>query len=794
MFAQLAHWGKGLCLGLVSLLVSSLVFAVPSPEKDSDQDKTLSPYFQVVSQDAQTDSLPLKSTRADVKVSGVIAQVKVTQVYKNEGKNKLEAIYVFPASTRAAVYAMKMTIGERVIEAKINEREQARKDYEKALSEGKTASLLEQQRPNVFQMNVGNILPGDVIKVEMMYTELLVPENNVYEFVYPTVVGPRYSNVKESGAPPTESWVKNPYLHAGEAAPFTFGLDVTLNSGLPIAKITSPSHPDVKVEYTGASVAHVTVPESGKAGNRDFVLKYSLAGDKIASGLLLYPGKDENFFLMMMEPPQRVETKTIVPREYIFIIDVSGSMYGFPLDTTKALMKDLFSQLRPTDYFNVLLFSGNNSVMSETSLPASKENIQKALDTIDHQQGGGGTELMPALKRALALPHAEGTSRSIIIATDGYVSVEKEAFEYIRNNLGKANFFSFGIGSSVNRFLMEGMARAGMGEPFIVLNPQRAPEQAAKFKEYIASPVLTNINVSFDGLNAYEVEPRAVPDLFARKPVVVFGKYKGEPKGTIRVTGLAAGEKYEQRLNLKDAQNTAGNEAIRYMWARHRIMLLSDMNKLDKSDERVKEVTQLGLKYNLMTEYTSFVAIDSQVRTDGSKGTQVKQPLPLPEGVSNYAVGGGMVNAAAPSGMMYRSAAPMKMESKQAAYLEKDEAEEPPREQPKVQTPQVRVKRVNAAGGLSSSDVEKELLRNLEALKQAYQNELVQKAGLSGSLILEFTISTEGTVSGVKIVRDRLQWTPLSAQVVKEIAAWVFGKAAGGKPTAVRCEIRFDLR
>jgi Ca-activated chloride channel family protein len=794
MFGQMPRWAKvWLCVPVLMMLNQIAAAALQS--ENEDQDKTLSPYFQVLSQDSQTDSLPLKSTRADVNVSGVIAQVKVTQVYKNEGKTKLEAIYVFPASTRAAVYAMKMTIGERVIEAKINEREQARKDYEKALSEGKTASLLEQQRPNVFQMNVGNILPGDVIKVEMFYTELLVPEDNTYEFVYPTVAGTRYSNMKESGAPDTESWVKNPYMHAGAASPFTFGLDVTVNSGMPIAKISSPSHPDVKVEYTGKQTAHITVPESAKAGNRDFMLKYSLAGDKIESGLLLYPGKDENFFLMMMEPPKRVETKLIVPREYIFIIDVSGSMYGFPLDTTKALMKDLFSQLRPSDYFNVLLFSGNNSIMSEQSLPASKENIQKALDTIDHQQGGGGTELMPALKRALALPRAEGTSRNVIIATDGYVSVEKEAFEYIRSHLGQANFFSFGIGSSVNRFLMEGMARAGMGEPFIVLNPQKAPEQAAKLKAYIASPVLTGIKVKFEGLNAYDVEPMAVPDLFAQKSVVVFGKYKGTPSGAIRVIGLAAGEKYENVMHLKDAQASAGNEAIRYMWARHRIMLLSDMNKLDKSDARVKEVTQLGLKYNLMTEYTSFVAIDSLVRTDGSKGTQVKQPLPMPEGVSDYAVGGGY--NAGPAGMVCRSAAaPMMAECKKADYEEKDEAVVQPKPQEKVkpQAPQVRAKLLNAAGGLSGTEVEKVLLHNLEALKQEYRRELAQKEDLSGTLTLEFTISAEGIVSGVKITRDQLQWTALSDRVIKLVEAWVFAKPQTNKPTAVKCEIRFDLK
>ena len=212
---------------------------IAQPEQDTD--KTLSPYFWVKSDDPETDRLPLKETRAQVRIAGVIAEVTVTQVYKNEGKNTIEAVYVFPGSTRAAVHAMRMTVGDRVIEADIMERKKARQTYEQAKKEGKTASLLEQQRPNVFQMNVANILPGDEIKVEMKYTELLESEEQVYEFVYPAVVGPRYSNKKADGAPGSETWVETPYLHQGEAPTYLFDLNVDLRSGPPITDIKSPA-------------------------------------------------------------------------------------------------------------------------------------------------------------------------------------------------------------------------------------------------------------------------------------------------------------------------------------------------------------------------------------------------------------------------------------------------------------------------------------------------------------------------------------------------------------------------
>ncbi len=171
-----------------------LIATAVSAQQAEFADKTLSPYFFVKSDDPAVDQLPLQSTSAIVNISGVIADVEVTQGYKNEGERPLEAIYIFPASTRAAIYGMKMIIGERTINAIVRTRDKARHEYELAKQQGKSASLLEQQRPNVFQINVANIMPGDVVRVELSYTELLVPADRVYEFVYPTVVGPRYSN------------------------------------------------------------------------------------------------------------------------------------------------------------------------------------------------------------------------------------------------------------------------------------------------------------------------------------------------------------------------------------------------------------------------------------------------------------------------------------------------------------------------------------------------------------------------------------------------------------------------
>jgi len=640
-------------------VLSGLIFALPilapSPVKaqifkEYEKEKTLSPYFMIPNGDPSTDKIPLLSTSADVKIAGVIADVTITQVYKNEGEKPIEAIYVFPASTRAAVYSMQMTIGERTIVAKIEERKKAREAYEEARNNGQSASLLEQERPNVFTMSVANIMPGDEILVEMSYTELLIPESGVYEFVYPTVVGPRYSNNTDDLASNTDSWIKNPYTHEGEAPLYDFDIKASISAGLPIQEISCKTH-DMAIVYDDPSLATLKLKDGYAAsGNRDVIIRYRLAGGKIESGLLLYKGKDENFFLAMIQPPARPKAEQIPPREYIFIVDISGSMWGFPLDVSKELMRNLLGKLKPTDCFNILLFSGGSSLFSDRSVGATEANINKGIAFIDKQHGGGGTELLPALKRALALERTEqslkfkGTrdyARSFVILTDGYVSVEKEAFDLIRTTLGEANFFPFGIGSSVNRHLIEGIAHAGMGSPFVVTSGEHADATAEKFRNYIQHPVLTNIKVSYDGFEVYDVEPLSMADVFAERPLVIFGKWKGKAGGSILIEGTSGEGRYINKLDVDDYTSDTRNAALTYLWAREKIKVLDDYASLNLYTSGLEEeVTALGLKYNLLTQYTSFVAIDNRVRNEDGTFTTVNQALPLPEGVSNCAVGG----------------------------------------------------------------------------------------------------------------------------------------------------------
>jgi Ca-activated chloride channel family protein len=766
-------------------LVLALFAGMAQAQEFEDTDKTLSPYFFVKSDDPNLDQLPLKSTSAEVNIAGVIADVKVTQVYRNEGKRPLEASYVFPASTRAAVYGMKMTIGDRTVVAKIGKREEARREYQKALEEGRSASLLEQQRPNVFQMNVGNLLPGDEIKVELSYTELLVPSEGVYEFVYPTVVGPRYSNQPEATAPANDRWIKNPYFKQGQAPSYTFDITTNLTAGVPIQEALCASH-KVNVSYDGPARATFKLDDAEKlGGNRDYILKYRLAGGQIASGMLTYEHQDENFFLLMMQPPQRVNTNQIPPREYIFIVDVSGSMHGFPLEISKKLLRELIGNLRPADHFNVLLFSGGSSVMAEKSLAATPENIKRALAVIEEQQGGGGTELLPALQRAFALPRALGSSRTVVIATDGYVSVEAEAFDLIRQKLGEANLFAFGIGSSVNRHLLEGMARAGMGEPFIITRPDEAPAEAEKFRRYIQTPVLTRVRVDFGEFSAYAIEPPAIPDVLAERPVIVFGKWRGPAKGTIKLSGLTGEESYTANIQVSAAQSSPANSALRYLWARHRIAVLSDYNAVHNDPDRVNEVTNLGLQYNLLTAYTSFVAVDSKVRKVDGQVTRVEQPLPLPQGVSDYAVGQPhmlAVQSAMPSGAALHRTAGFAGRSTELDAILAPEAEKKagsvdlrlksPARRQDAGTSEIKVSKIVAGEAVSAESLSKAIELYRAEMKACYTQALQLQPGLRGRLVVKYVIDARGHITAIQIVSDALRNQSLTTCLTQKMKAW----------------------
>ncbi len=581
---------------------SILFFASFGTAFGQNDNPTECPYFNVFTNDTTGVVFSLLSTDIEATISGVIANVVVEQTYYNPGDSIVDATYVFPMSTNAAIYGMEMILGDRTIVAEIRRKDEAQEIFDNANDAGLTASLLEQERPNVFQMSLANINPGDTLKVRMVYTELMVPKNSVYQFVFPNIVGPRFTF---NGEP----WVNQSIQDAIPISETDLNINLKINAGMPLsAECTSHN---VSFDYIGNSAYGDLTTNPGA----DYIVNYTLDGNQIETGLLLYEGEEENFFLSMIQPAKPDVPFSSPRREYIFIMDVSGSMYGQPIEVSKELIINLLSDLDSQDKFNIIFFAGGSNVLSPNSLPVTNENIDMAIDMIENQSTGGGTYLLSAMQLALDMEGTEGYSRTFAILTDGLVTVEKEAFDLIRQNLNEANFFSFGIGSSVNRHIIEGIAYVGEGESFVVTNMIEAEEMADTFRQYIENPVLTNIEAIFEGIDVYDIEPLTIPDVFAQRPIIIYGKYHTPSEGYVTVSGDYSDGVVSSALSFSDyTADAEENIALKYLWARKRIKLMSDYGIASNESDTVsieEEITQLGLQYNLITEFTSFVAVDS---------------------------------------------------------------------------------------------------------------------------------------------------------------------------------------
>ena len=731
-------------------------------------DEVCSPYFFVKSNDPEKSWMPLKSTRAYVKITGNIADVKVEQIYKNESDRSLDAIYIFPGSTRAAVYGLDMTIGKRVIHAKVKEREQARKDFEQARQAGKRATLLEQDRPNVFKTEVTNIRPGDEIKVEMYYTELLEYRDKIYEFVYPTAVGPRYSTANEE-------YVQKSIEQLMSKHQPKFNVQVVIDGAIPVQTVASSSHAiSMKKVSETSTVVAMQNPLDEKLG-KDFVLQYSLQGKEVMGGLTLYEHNNEKFFLLMMQPPKKTKESLIMPREYIFIVDVSGSMHGYPLEVSKGILTRLISSLKPTDRFNVLLFESSNAMLSKTSMPATPENIQKAIRVIDQQRGSGGTELYPALQTAFNYkdPALDNYARTFIIATDGYVSVESKVFQLIKDNLNKANFVPLGIGTSVNRYLIEGMAWAGASEPFIIENQTQAEEVGNRLIQTISQPLFSHINIDWGDFQAYDTYPQQVPDIFSDRPITVFGKYKGTAKGYISLKGETAMGEFTIKFPVASASKT-GNQALRYLWARNKIKYLSDYapffeserqyyysyNNNEISDKNKHEITKLGLEYNLLTAFTSFLAIDDDAHVE--ENTKLLDQISLSPPVKST------------------------VESREIIIQEDILFVEEVKDKYEAQ-PLMMAETMPAFSGGDQ--------KLLEFIRQhlTYPQAAIEN-GISGRVIVKFCVTANGDIEDITIVRSLSPECDQEAlRIMKLMPKWIPGKQ-NGKPVAVYYTLPIQFR
>jgi Ca-activated chloride channel family protein len=644
-----------LVLGLVLPAFAALYF---SQIKVAAQQSEAAGSLVVLDSSGKPKSIcPLKHTDVKAEISGFLSRVVVTQEFENSFKDKIEAVYTFPLPQNAAVDDMTMIVGGRTVRGKILPREEAQAVYEAARSGGQVASLLDQQRPNIFTQSVANILPGEQIKITISYVETLKYEDGAYEFVFPMVVGPRYVPGQATGLKqgngfaaetdqvPDASRITPKSLPDGLRAGHDLSLDITLDAGVLIDGLSSKTHA-VDIERSSSRSAHVRLKDSATIPNKDFILRYDVAGRAIQDALLTHRSEKGGFFTMILQPPDRVTAEDVTPKELIFVLDTSGSMNGFPIEKAKETMRLALDNLYPSDTFNLITFAGDTHILFPQPVTATKENLQKAQAFLLSRSGSGGTEMMTAIKAALDPSDQQGHVRIVCFLTDAYVGNDMAIIDEVQKHTN-ARVFAFGIGGSVNRFLLDKMTEYGRGEvEYVGLNDDGSAA-ARRFYERVRNPLLTDISIDWNGLPVADVYPQRIPDLFGAKPVILTGRFTSAGRGTIRLKGKMAGNDFVREIPVELPETMALHDVLASLWARQRIdnLMGQDFARLQQGNMRpdLKEtITQLGLEFRLMTQFTSFVAVEEMVVTDGGQPRRIDVPVEVPEGVNRAAVSSDM--------------------------------------------------------------------------------------------------------------------------------------------------------
>ncbi|MDQ3440492.1 MAG: VWA domain-containing protein [Planctomycetota bacterium] len=599
--------------------------------------------------DTQTSvPIPLKHTDVKASIAGYIATVDVTQQYHNPYSGKIEAVYVFPLPANAAVNEFLMTIGERKIRGIIRERAQAEQIYKAARAQGHVASLMTQERPNVFTQSVANIEPGKQIDVNVKYFHTLEYVDGWYEYVYPMVVGPRFNppgstdgigarargQAYGSAVGFDKQRAQISYLRPNERSGHDISLTLDIDAGVTVEKLESRNH-KVKIAKRDGNVATVKLDDADKIPNKDFVLRYKVAGDRVKSAVMAQRDAKSGggHFTLMLFPPDTLKDLPRKPLEMVFTLDVSGSMSGAPIEQSKAAIRYALNHMRPDDTFNVVRFAGASEQMAPDAVPATRDNVSAGLQYIQSMQAGGGTMMIEGIRRSLAVSPSTERLRFVAFLTDGYIGNEPEILREIHQLRQSTRIFSFGVGSSPNRYLLDHMAKFGAGSAAYLGLNDNADQVMADYFQRIAHPALTNLEVDWGGMNVTEVYPQKLPDLFVGRPVILTGKFDGRGDATVKVRGKVGGEQREIVLPVNLEEPSANHAGIKSVWARGKIADLFDRTTYESNPDLPAEVKQVALEHGLMSAYTAFVAVDSSMKTAGDHGTSVAVPVPVPEGV-----------------------------------------------------------------------------------------------------------------------------------------------------------------
>jgi len=607
-------------------------------------------YFKGVGPDKYIPA-PNLNTTAQINVHGLVAKALVTQNFKNETSKWLEGIYVFPLPDNAAVTSLRMYIGKRIIEGQIKERKTAKKIYTKAKKEGKKASLLEQERPNIFTISLANIGPEETIRVELSYEHTVSYDNGVFSLRFPTVVAPRYipgtplaPEITVVQKPNPRGWAKatNAVPDAERITPFVsppspanshtghkITIKVNLDCGFETTNIKSPYH-TISTQKKANGTSQIILGDIWDNPDRDFLLQWQAQkGEAPQAALFSEQIGGDTYLLMMLVPPYK-EKKAAHHnrREIIFVLDVSGSMAGESLNQAKAALKSAITSLTNEDYFNIIVFNDEALQLFGKAQRARANAVRTALYYVKGLNADGGTQIKKALLTALDGKKHPGRIRQVVFLTDGSVGNEVEMFKLIHQRLGDNRLFTVGIGPAPNSYFMRNAALQGRGTyTFISKSNQIQAKMAALFDK-IESPVLTDIKIDKQELGEIESFPNPIPDLYSGEPIVVVTKTATLPR-KIDISANLGGRRWSAALSPTMA---AGQAGISTLWARAKVKSLMDSTILGTDKQTVRnEVIETAIKHHLVSKFTSLVAVDVTPSRPSDKETlskNVKNNLP----------------------------------------------------------------------------------------------------------------------------------------------------------------------
>lgn len=575
--------------------------------------------------------MPLVHTEVSIEVSAFVARTTVEQVFENPFDDPVEAVYTFPLGATAAVDDFTLTVGDRTIRGEIERREEARATYESARARGLQAALLEQERPNVFTQSVANLEPGKPVTVRLRTVEKLRYERGWYRLLFPLVVAPRYA---PAGAVPDAKKVSAPILPPGTRSGHDVAITVTIDAGVPISKIESPSH-RIVVERPSPRTARVHLAKDDTIPNKDFMLRWDVASDRPAVGFLAHRDGLDGFFTLLVQPKGAVTTLEAAPKEITFVVDTSGSMSGTPIEASKRFVAKALHALGPRDTFNLIRFAGDNEVFRKDPLPNDDGDVDAAIAWLSAQRGGGGTEMLAALRAAFARPEDPNRLRVVVFLTDGEVGDDDRILAEIAKVLGDARIDTVGIGTSVNHSLLSRMADLGRGGYVYVRPDDTADDALEAFRSWVTKPYLTDLSIDWGALPVADLAPERIPDLGSGQTLTLVGRYLSAGEGDVTVRGKLGGAYWEQTVHVVLPERETRHDALASLWARGRIEGLLRAAPGGVTDSIRAEATALALEYRLMSPFTSFVAVDeSRVVNPAGTPRRIRQAVPLAEGMS----------------------------------------------------------------------------------------------------------------------------------------------------------------